>query len=230
MIATGGDYIAGNKIQGDYVAGNKIVPPSEPPKIKDIKCNSKSSKENCPLEIDAYGYTLPHPEGSNVDGIVWKADTYSDVRVFLRNSSPTRLYNINLVLQPETAIREAIQATRNPGVTISPYSPGIREIAVVIRDKEGVKHTIPTSPAEGYIAQAIKLQASELLGGGEMKVILACVDFNPTVSGKAPEKQYPARRPPKWIRISGNYDSIEAGSEKRFHFKEEFQLGATRLP
>jgi len=76
MIATGGDYVAGNKIEGDYVAGNKIVGPTEPPKTQDIVCTKESAAADCPLKIDAYGYELPHPEGSDIDGIVWKEDLY----------------------------------------------------------------------------------------------------------------------------------------------------------
>ena len=71
------------------------------------------------MKLDVYGYKLSHPDGSNVEGIEWKEDIYSDVRVAFTNKSLARIFNINFILQPETHVRKAVQATQNPGVTIS---------------------------------------------------------------------------------------------------------------
>jgi hypothetical protein len=230
MIATGGDYVAGDKFGGDYVAGDKIVRPSE---VQDIACNSLSIAANCPLEVSAYSYRLPHPEGSSVDGIVWKEDIYSDVRVLLTNRNLARIYNINFLLKPETHVREAVQATNVQGVIITPDKNlgGLRvgEMSLEVISEKGVSQSIPLPTKSEFIAPGIKVQASELLGTGEMKIVMACIAINPSVDGKPPEPFLAPARPPRWIRISGTYETTEAGLQKRFHFNDEFPLAVGRL-
>ncbi len=161
MIATGHDYVGRDKydIRGDYVAGDKLV---KPPEIQDIVCTRASAVADCPLEIDAYGYELSHPEGSNVDGIVWKEDIYSDLRVTLTNKSLARLHNINFILQPETYVRKAVQATNNPGVTISPDRNlggiKVQEMAITVVDEKGVSSIIPVSTGAELTAPKIRFR------------------------------------------------------------------------
>ena len=215
---------------GGFTAQNvtQNITVNETPRLQDIACNRASSPHDCPLEIGAYGYDLPHPTGSNVDGIIWKADIYSDVRVTLKNRQLARIENISLTLQPETSITEAVQATNNPGVSISHANIGgiqVQEMAVTIEDKNGILWSIP-APTGGreFIAPLVKLQASELLANGEMKIVMACVALNPMVNDQWPKTLIAPRRPPKWIRIYGTYETAEAGSQKRCHFKAEFSL------
>src|SRR5208283_2648613 len=109
-------------------------------------------------------------------------------RVAFTNKSLARLYNINFTLQPETAVTKAVQATDNPGVTIFPDNDlgGIRigEISVVVVDEKGIENSIPASTKSGFIAPRIKVQASELLGTGEMTIVMACVAINPSLHGE----------------------------------------------
>jgi hypothetical protein len=82
--------------------------------------------------------------------------------------------------------------------------------------------TVPT--VGEFIAPQVRLQGSELLGNGEMKIVLACIALNPMVNGEFPKTLIAPRRSPQWIHIDGTYETTEAGSHKRFHFTQEFQL------
>ena len=97
-------------------------------------------------------------------------------------------------------------------------------MAVTIVDEKGVSRIIPTSPRAEFIAPGIKVQASELLGSGEMIIVIACVAINPSLHGEPPKTLIAPHRPPKWIHILGTYEITEGGSQKRFHLNDVFQL------
>lgn len=117
--------------------------------IENVACGQVFSAQNCPLEIDAYSYELPHEEGSNVDGIIWKENIYSDVRVMFTNLGLARISNINFLLKPETHVGSAVQATNKPGITISPDSGPLKisEMAVTVVDASGTSHSIAAETA-----------------------------------------------------------------------------------
>jgi len=194
-----------------------------PPKIKEYTCNKNTPKEECPLEIDVYGYDTTHSEESEVDGIVWK-DHYVDVRVVLRNDSLSKIQSISLVVNPETHIRKAVQATTVPGVNIFPDKGPFREISLTVRTEDG-KEIIITPPTSGdYIAPAVIVQCAELLPMGEIKIVTACIALNPSIDGEPPKTLVAPRRPPKWVDIDGAYETIDAGKQSRYHYRYRFPL------
>lgn len=194
-----------------------------PPKIKEFVCTKDSPKENCPLEIDVYGYKEPHPDGAEIDGIVWK-DNYVDVRMSMVNRGFSKIENISFVFNPETHITKAVQATNVSDVNVSPNKGPIKEIALGIKTEDGVERVITPDTSAPYIAPAVNVQCPELLQNGEIKIVTACIALNPWLNGKPPHTLVAPRRPPKWVNVFGMYEIIDAGRQKRYHFKHQFKL------
>jgi TolA-binding protein len=213
-------WLAGVGIFFTFLFG---IPTLLPQKVKELKCGRLSPKQDCPLQIDSFSYELSHPEGSDIEGIIWKSH-YVDVRVTITNTSVKKIENISFSLIPETHIRKYVQATNIPDVIISPDMGPVKEMAIKIKKENGSHEIIPMPTIGEKIVPAVKLQCYELLSDGEIKIVLACVALNPPVNGKFPKKLMAPRQPPRWIRIIGSYEIIEAGSHKRYHFKDQFQL------
>jgi hypothetical protein len=199
---------------------------AEKEKVLDIKCSVDSPEKDCPLRADAYGYELPHPDGSDVDGIKWNETTDSDVRITLTNTSLTKIQNISLFLKPETHVRKAVQPMNVPSITISPDFGPIEAMSVTVKeDKTGKSYEIPASDTSEYIVREVKLQGSELLANGKIKIVMACIALNSGINGELPKTLVAPRSPPKWITVYGTYETTEAGVYKRFHYYNTFTLG-----
>jgi hypothetical protein len=190
--------------------------------MEEITCNRLSTSQDCPLEIDPYSFILPHRAGENVEGIIWE-DINHDIRLMLTNNSLQRIHNMSLFITAETSIRKAVQATNTPNVIIVPDTP-VREIGLIFEDGTGTPGSISPPTMGEYMVRTVKLQVSELLAKGTIKIVMACVALNPLVGGEPPKTLFAPSRPPKWLRIYGTYDIVEAGSHKRFHFSDEFKL------
>jgi hypothetical protein len=198
-----------------------IAPPST---IENVECGEVSPAQDCPLEIDAYSWPIAHREGSKIEGIMWGA-LDCDIRVTLNNRSLRRIQNVSFVLNPETHIHRAVQVTNTPGVVISPIRPpGVGDIAITTKCEDGTDGELAPSNDSEFLARQARLQSSELLANGEIKIVMACVALNAVVNGEPPKTLFALRHPPKWILIDGTYEIIEAGSHKRFHFRKMFQL------
>jgi len=208
-------------ITAQAVTINKVVK-GESSKIEDIGCGKIAAMQDCPLAIDVYGWPFLHQKGLNINGIIWE-DKYSDVRITLTSKSLARIHNISLVLWPETHVRKAVQVTNNSGIIIIPDQGPFKEIAIPI-ESEGkiVGELLPT--AGEYIVHKVRIQGSELLGNGEIKIAMACVALNSPIGGECPGTLFGPKRAPKWLRISGTYETTEGSSHKRFHIEEEFKL------
>ena len=194
-----------------------------PPKIREYECSKNTPKEECPLEIDVYGYGEPHSKGDEIDGIIWE-DNDVDVRVFLTNNSQSKIQNISFTIHPETHIRKAVQATTVPDVNIFPHRGPVREISLVVKTEDGKEVIMTPSTSGDYIAPAVIVQCPVFLPRGEIKIVTACIALNPVINGQPPKTLLAPRRPPSWVYIDGAYEIIDAGIQRRYHYRYRFPL------
>lgn len=193
-----------------------------PPKIREYVCTKDSPKEECPLEIDVYGYRMPHSDGAEIDGIIWK-NHYVDVRMSMVNRSFSKIENISFIFNPETHVTKAVQGSNVPDVNVFPNKGPIREVALGIKCEDGTERIMTPDTSAPYIVPAVNVQCPELLQNGEIKIVTACIALNPWINGNPPQALVAPRRPPKWVNVYGIYEIIDAGRQKRYHFKYQFR-------
>lgn len=114
-----------------------IIEKSDP---KFVSC-SQYQNESCPLTILALSFIHQQPIKSKHTGIDWKKH-YSEVRLFLKNTSRDTLENINIKIEPETYIAEARQITQLPGVSLTPYKGPVKAITIGVTSVKWVMQSI----------------------------------------------------------------------------------------
>jgi len=184
----------------------------------EVKTGDGPSLRNA-LRLGTELISTPYGDGTVFGGIKWQSN-YVDVRLIVTNAANVSLDNIDMRVQLDTSLAAVSQLTTIPGVSIDSDQGPVIPLTLEGVDPAGKPVALPFAPTGLQISPIYRIFCKQLPANRYIHLTLASVAMYPTTgrgaSLRLPDKMFAAKRNPKFIRVTGHYETSSVDGSRRY--------------